>query len=398
MKSTLDQTLLSARETAGRLGVKLDTLYAYVSRGLLHSVEVPGTRERRYDSEEVEQFRSGRGISRYGEPRATVIPVIDSTICTIEGGRFFYRGEDAINLAKTATLEQIAALLWEQPEIVVPPSLRQRVARHLDRGQGEQFGLIERCQTCLAEASAADFAALDLSRNGITRTGSLILSLLAGSVAETSGAELPLHQRLAAAWGRDGAETDLLRRCLVLLADHELNTSAFVARCIASTRATPYAVVTGALAALSGRRHGGSSTRAEAMFRALTEAADPLPAIAARLARDETLPGMGQPLYPDGDPRAVAILAATHNAVPERAAWIGAVSDAAIRLTGQLPNVDFALGIMATVLRLPPGASLAIFVVARAVGWIAHAIEQYDSEALIRPRARYTGRRPVSAE
>jgi citrate synthase len=117
--------------------------------------------------------------------------------------------------------------------------------------------------------------------------------------------------------------------------------------------------------------------------------------MAARLARDETLPGMGQPLYPDGDPRAVAIIAAATQTVPERGAWIGAVSDAATRLTGQKPNVDFSLGLAATVLGLPRGGALAIFIVARSVGWVAHAIEQYESDVLIRPRARYTGRRPV---
>ncbi len=112
MRSTIDQTLLPAREAAGRLGVKLDTLYAYVSRGLLCSVEVAGSRERHYDADEVERFRTSRGAVRNGEPRATLIPVIDSAICLIEGGRFYYRGVDALRLADTATLEEVAALLW----------------------------------------------------------------------------------------------------------------------------------------------------------------------------------------------------------------------------------------------------------------------------------------------
>ena len=104
---------------------------------------------------------------------------------------------------------------------------------------------------------------------------------------------------------------------------------------------------------------------------------------------------MGQPLYPGGDPRAVAILAAAKAAAPARADWIEEVARAATRLTGQLPNVDFGLGMAATVLGLPPGAALGIFLIARSVGWIAHAIEQYESGILIRPRARYTGRRPT---
>src|SRR5438874_6802969 len=107
----MQSTYLSARETAERLGIKRDTLYAYVSRGLLRSVAVPGSRERGYRAEDVERLRAGRGLSRTprGEP---LIPVIDSSICLIEGGRLYYRGHDAIRLAEAATLEEIADLLW----------------------------------------------------------------------------------------------------------------------------------------------------------------------------------------------------------------------------------------------------------------------------------------------
>jgi citrate synthase len=65
-----------------------------------------------------------------------------------------------------------------------------------------------------------------------------------------------------------------------------------------------------------------------------------------------------------------------------------------MRLTGEQPNVDFALGAVTTALALPENSALGLFVVGRAVGWIAHAIEQYESGALIRPRARYLGPRP----
>src|SRR5579864_970736 len=91
--------LLSARETAARLGIKRDTLYAYVSRGFLRPIEVPGSRERRYRIEDVERFRAGRGLR--GEERGALVPVIDSAICLIENGRFYYRGHDAVRLADT---------------------------------------------------------------------------------------------------------------------------------------------------------------------------------------------------------------------------------------------------------------------------------------------------------
>jgi citrate synthase len=73
----------------------------------------------------------------------------------------------------------------------------------------------------------------------------------------------------------------------VLIADHELNASTFVARCVASTGATPSAAVSAALGALSGRRHGGASARAEALFAELARDGDVMSVMAGRLARGE---------------------------------------------------------------------------------------------------------------
>ena len=198
-------------------------------------------------------------------------------------------------------------------------------------------------------------------------------------------------------WGLDDPGADLVRRCLVLLADHELNASTFVARCVASTAATPYAVVSAALSALSGRRHGGASARAEALLHEIAERGEPMAVMAVRLARDEHIPGLGHPLYPEGDPRARALLAAAAAALPSAQGRIEEAVAAARRLTGQHPNVDFALATATTALGLPVGAALSLFVVGRSVGWIAHAIEQYETGTLIRPRARYTGPRPVQS-
>jgi len=430
----MQSTYLSATETAARLGIKRDTLYAYVSRGLLRSVAVPGSRARGYRAEDVEKLRAGRGVSRAGRGEP-LVPIIDSAICLIEGGRLYYRGHDAIRLAESATLEDIADLLWGTEEASAresPHPAAAIAAATLSRSAGEgrkrgasgtlsrtageggrgrrprtgegrlSLGLIERCQVRLAELAASDLAALDLTPAGTARTGRTILYELAACVGETARAAEPVHRRLAALWRLDAAGSDIVRRCLVLLADHELNASTFVARCVASTGATPYAVVSGALAALSGRRHGGASARAEALFHEIARShgslgRDPLGVMAARLARDEDLPGLGHPLYPERDPRAEALLAAVTAAMPASRPLIDAAVAAARQLTGRRPNVDFALAAATTALGLPQGAALSLFVVGRTVGWIAHAIEQYQSDVLIRPRARYTGPRPVAA-
>jgi len=398
--------LLTAREAAERLGIKPDTLYAYVSRGLIRSWAVPGTRERRYRPEEIEGLRHRRGAAP-GADAEGAGPVIASAICLIEDGRLYYRGEDAIRLAETATLEETASLLWgvsegNAPAIAAPllPRSRGRAGRGRAEEQdaGRPSGLVERCQMRLAALSSSDPAALDLTRAGVARTGRHILGELAACVAGAAPASGPAHLGLAAAWGIDAPAADLLRRALVLIADHELNASTYAARVVASTGATPYAVVAAALAALSGRRHGGAAARAEALFSEIARTGDPLAVMAGRLARDEGLPGFGQFLYPEGDPRAAAILAAIATAVPAKSALIEAAAAAGTRLSGQCPNVDFALAASATALGLPPGAALGLFILGRTVGWIAHAIEQYESGGLIRPRARYIGVRPASVD
>ena len=435
-------SLLTARDAAERLGVKLETLYAYVSRGRLHSVAVPGTRERHYRPEDIEALRAVRGSPKAAAngPAATeaLVPVIGSSICLIENGRLYYRGIDALQLSDTATLEDIAALLWNEqppprpgplpsggeralpqktltpslsqgerglPQKTLTPSLsqgerglpqktltpplsqgeRESTASPLSRweGEGQRGGLIERCQVTLADLAAVYSAPADLTRAGVIPTGRRILGELVGCVTRDGVSAEPAHARLAAYWGLDDRGAGIVRRCLVLLADHELNASTFVARVVASTAATPYAVVSAALAALSGPRHGGASARAEAFFREL-DPADPVTASAERLMRGERLPGIGHPLYPEGDPRAVAILYAISAIVPH-----------ARRLVYWRPNVDFALAAATTLLGLPPGAALGLFIVGRSVGWIAHAIEQYESGVLIRPRARYTGPKPL---
>ncbi|HEY3910835.1 MAG TPA: citrate synthase family protein [Stellaceae bacterium] len=395
--------LLTARQAADRLGIKLDTLYAYVSRGRLRSVAVAGTRQRRYRVEEVEALRGAGAARRDADPEA-LMPVIGSSICLIENGRLYYRGQDAIALSAGATLEEIAALLWGAASALQPEENREAAFPAAATAAGAAAGaaaaasgLIERCQIALAAMADADLPALDLTRAGAIRTGGRIVRALAGCVASAPPSPQPIHRQLAAAWRLAEPGADILRRCLVLIADHELNASTFVARCVASTGATPYAVVAAALSALSGRRHGGASARAEALLHELAGGGDPLAVMAARLARGEELSGFGQFLYPQGDPRAAAILDALTRAAPGSGRLVESAVAAGNRLTGQEPNVDFALAAAATALDLPPNAALGLFVIGRAVGWIAHAIEQYESGILIRPRARYTGRRPEEA-
>ncbi|MGE0718542.1 MAG: citrate/2-methylcitrate synthase, partial [Alphaproteobacteria bacterium] len=114
---------------------------------------------------------------------------------------------------------------------------------------------------------------------------------------------------------------------------------------------------------------------------------------AARLRRGVPLPGFGLPLSPGGDPRAAAHLDGLAGD-----ARLDAVRRAVDRLTGEAPNVDFALVAVARALGLPADGAFTLFLVGRTAGWIAHALEQQSTGRLIRPRARYVGPPAATAD
>jgi citrate synthase len=219
-----------------------------------------------------------------------------------------------------------------------------------------------------------------------------LVRTLLGCVAGVPPAAAPLHLQLARAWRLDSKAADLIRRVLVLCADHELNASSFTARCVASTGASLRAAVIGGLAALSGGRHGGMTGRIETFWRSLDEANLAVD-LRRRLAADEALAGFGHPLYPAGDTRAAVLLEPILPHFPLARELVAAAGD----LTGHAPNIDFALVTLRRFLKLPEGSAFGLFALGRSVGWIAHAIEQRQTGQLIRPRAVYTGPLPDHA-
>jgi len=220
-------------------------------------------------------------------------------------------------------------------------------------------------------------------------TGARILRLLAAAVTAEPVSALPVHEQLAAAWHVPARHAPLIRAALVLSADHEFNTSAFAARVVASTGANLYGSTVAGLAAINGPRHGGLTRQVARLFDEFGNADEPASAL-------HDPPGFGHPLYPDGDVRAATLFSMMREAVPRspELALAERLAAAVEANGGPKPNIDFATVTLERALGLPKEAALALFLLGRTVGWIAHALEQAAHGALIRPRARYTGPRP----
>jgi citrate synthase len=394
---------LTAKEAAALLGVKEATLYAYVSRGFIRSEAVSDMpRQHLYLTEDVQKLaerkaqrrdpaKAARETLRWGTP------MLESALTLITETALYYRGYNAADLAREHTLEDVAALLWtgelERASHFFPATplltgvVRTVTALHLPP--------IQRLQAALALAAAEDLRAYDLHAEAVRHTGARLLWLMAAVAVQRETLSHTVAETLAQAWHPKG--TKLLNAALILCADHELNTSSFAARVVASAEANPYAVVLAGLAALGGFKHGGITERAAAFLREVGDPSRARAAIAKRLQRGEGLPGFGHQLYPDSDPRAATLLALLAEAYPSSPALALAhtvLREAAVVNSG-VPTLDLALAVLEQTLQLPSGAGLTLFALGRTVGWIGHALEQYQGQQLIRPRARYTGVPPT---
>lgn len=357
--------LASADEASSRLGVSRASLYAYVSRGLIRSFSSPhDPRQRLYAVEDVETLVERK--ARFRRPAVAAataldwgLPVLETGITQITDGHLFYRGQDAITLARTATLEETARLLVG--------ALNEDAFREHSRIPfplpGPAFGphdYVAQAVRLLSEPAPREARAAEVAA---------ILRLMAAAASGIAPGIEPIHWHLAAAWGAPPQAADTIRRALVLCADHELSSSAFAVRVTASTGASLRNAVIAGLVTLSGPYHGGMTERVR-VFLDDTGTAPPS--------------GLRHRLYPGGDPRGQALL----ENVPLLASDATTLKTIAT-VSGGSPSIDVALVMTERAYGLPVGAAFTIFAIGRTAGWLAHAIEQRSQAALIRPRARY---------
>ncbi|MEV0514840.1 citrate synthase [Nonomuraea sp. NPDC050405] len=428
---------IDAATAAERLGVKPATLYAYVSRGLL---------TRRHGDDRRSLFEAGEieRLARRGRPRGQPPElVVESGVTALGLDRPYYRGRDALGLARTAGFEAVAEWLWSgDPSVlsVVPPdgsspdgvpvqavwqcepeALRATV--QAQRGLPADLSPLDRLQVITTVLGASDSLRHQLDPVSVAATGRRLIAGLVDALppaANPPASDPPASGPLTAGppgggpgegrvaerlWARlcprpaTPALLAALDAALVLLADHELAASTLAARVAASARADPYAVVLTGLGVLGGPLHGGASYGAERLLAEVTEPERAARVIADRVRRGERIPGFGHSVYKNGDARGDLLLTLVQEAAPghDRLAAAQAVLGEVRRRRLPERNVDFALAALTAVAGMVPGAGEAIFAVARTAGWLAHAMEEYEKGSLLRLRASYTGPPPERA-
>ena len=392
-----------------------------------------GGKGSRFDAGEVGE------LARRGRPRrppGLAGLVIESGVTEIADERLWFRGLDALDLARDWDFEDVCELLWlgqPRPASAAGPGGTgpgqpgpgpgggagewQAPPAAIAAGRAAQAALppgtfpLERLQVIVPALAAVDPLRLQFDRPAVAAAGRAIIAGLvdclprAGAGPEQAGPEragpepqaasgIParLGRRLCPDDPRPGL-LDALRAALVLLADHELAASTLAARVAASVRADPYAVVATGLGAVGGALHGGASLGAETMLAAAQDAAGVPRVVGDLLRRGERVPGFGHFVYRGGDPRAGLLLALVRRAVPAspRLAVVDAVLAEMHRRGLPEPNIDFALAVLASCAGMIRGAGEVIFAVARTAGWLAHAMEEYTARTPLRPRAVYTG-------
>ncbi len=397
-----DHTLyLTAEEAAEALGVRVASLYAYVSRQKIRSVPVRGSKHRLYWRDDIERLRAGD--AQPGDALAAPADIAPQTglatetaLAFISHDGPFYRGQSAIELSNTATIEEVAALLWDADRRDIFTSAMPRIPANYVKARASlsSLGVIEQAVALLMLVDSVNPRSHDFSEPGYRRTAADVLRWFAAIlVGADAPSDRPVHEFVAAQLGRPEL-ADLVRRLMVLGAAHELDPSTYAVRAAANAGVTPYYAVIAGIVAYRGHRLPMS--RAEPLASLLEEvvtSSDPRGVVGRRFRNGDRFVGFGSPMYGAVDPRAEAIF-------PEIAAHLGADREyrafweacAEIEdLTGKRPGLTVAAAYLGRLLGFTGAQQISCLLLGRSVGWIANAMEQYFSSDLVRPRGAYVG-------
>lgn len=395
---SLDGNLyMDAAQAAALLDISLRTLYTYVSRKNIRSQKVAGSRESRYLRSDIELLKRGTssGSDRQSAPGLTSA----TGLTLVTESDVYYRGQKATTLAETASLEDVARLLWSvdgrdpfKEASLIPDGSNWNAVVAASEG----VDTLDRITMLLPIMEAANARAHDTEKNGFLRSGAdALLRSAALEIGRTQRSASPIHRYIASITSCGPRIEDLVRRVLVLSADIGLDTSSYTVRAAANAGATPYRCVAAGLATSGGKRLSAARTISFARFIAEIEAAtDYAEPIRTRVKENEALPGFGFSPFAATDSRAVHLMAAMKQQLQRdrRFARFDSALSLAQELTGFHP--DFALLATYVAQRVGAPGKPNLVRTGRLVGWIAHALEQQQDSSLIRWKVGYKGPLP----
>ena len=394
---------LTAADVAELLGVKRQTVYAYVSRGILSRRLAMDGRTSVFDRSEVEELRQGRGPERDGALRT----MLTTRITRVADDGIWIRGHDLVTRVDGgARFTEIADLVWDAG----PDEMWPVLPAESPQPTGSDVGPLDRFRVLLAETSAADPLRYDLSPRSVRAAGRRAIVAMATGLGSARPVDVvcdvdvpttpstALWRGLALGPASE-ARRQALEVALALLVDHGLAASTFAARIAASVRADPYSVIGAGLGALGGPLHGSASVAVHDLYRSAETDGDPARAVGDAIRRHGRPPGFGHSVYRVQDPRYGALMTKIVGAWSDddRLQTVFRVREVVGERSDAIPNVDLAIGALSYLADMPANAGEAIFAVARAAGWVAHAMEEYGETPLrFRAKARYLGPEPGS--
>lgn len=400
----VESEYVTAEEAARMLGVRLATLYAYVSRKGVRSQKLAGVRQHRYWRADIERLRR-----RERQPKALEgVLHSESQVTLITERGPYYRGRSAAELAETASVESVAALLWgvdEREVFTAAPPRASKTFAALETLLADEAG-VDRAIAHFPFLEQANPRAYDLSPLGMARSGADVVRWLAAIILRQDQVSTdPLHIQFKRALRLDTVRTDLARRLLILAADHGFEQGTVAVRVVAGAGVTPWRAVATGLAVTTGRlsKFGPSEAMRRLMAEILHGEAAEAPVL-SRIRSGEPLPGFDSPQYPAGDPRARALFDYCLRELGDDAGFrrLQRALELAWDAQGARPSfalmstfVEEKLGLASRRGDMALSSSEAPFLVGRAVGWIAHAIEQYGDGEAPRREADYRGRLPA---
>lgn len=373
-------------EALARLGIKSQTLYAYVSRRRIAARPDPNNPRRSLYA--VGDIARLTGLDPTDIPGVLLSPdglngrtiSIASHLTTLSGGRLLYRGRETVQWAQSSTLEDTAGLLWDARDIDLFQDIEPR--RDLQPGLTSRARLF----TALARRAQEDPGTNGRAHDDRLQFAATALNEAIDAVAGL-GPRLRFHQRLGRGWKVVEREQHILRRALVLVADNPMDAAILATRVTASSHASPAAA---AMAGLVTLPHGPTAVQIEHASAYLQSARrNPAGAASQRLQALGAVPGFGDPAWPHGDPRAHDLI--VHANLP---ADLSAIVDAGQQISGHPPTLAMALALVARKLDLQQDGAVNLYLIGRLVGLMGHALDQALNGSPITARVRYVGPMP----